>query len=84
MLGDSEYEEAWGAFFQELKQRGLRGVDYTVSDQLGGLVRAIRQHFIRNSGCPRFGNGSSVGGLSRILCKLIYKATPLKGGRIRL
>ncbi|MCY9517812.1 transposase [Paenibacillus apiarius] len=61
MLGDSEYEEAWRAFFQELKQRGLRGVDYTVSDQLGGLVRAIRQHFIRNSGCPRFGNGSSVG-----------------------
>lgn len=26
MLGDSESEEKWGAFFQELKQRGLRGV----------------------------------------------------------
>ncbi|MBG9795990.1 transposase, partial [Paenibacillus dendritiformis] len=45
MLGDSESEETWGAFFQELKQRGLRGVDYIVSDQHGGLVRAIRQHF---------------------------------------
>lgn len=49
-----------GTFFQELKQRGLRGVDTLVSDQQGGLVQAIRQpfqgvtwqrcqtHFIRN------------------------------------
>lgn len=44
-LGDSESEETWGAFFQELKQRGLRGVDYIISDQHGGLVKAIRQHF---------------------------------------
>ncbi len=45
MLGDSKSEETWGAFFQELKQRGLRGVDYIVSGQHGGLVRAIRQPF---------------------------------------
>ncbi|GAC42760.1 transposase and inactivated derivative [Paenibacillus popilliae ATCC 14706] len=45
MLGDSESEETWGAFFQELKQRGLRGVDYIVTDQHGGLMRAIHQYF---------------------------------------
>jgi putative transposase len=44
-LGDSESEETWGAFFQELKQRGLQGVDIIISDQHSGLVRAIRQHF---------------------------------------
>lgn len=44
-LGDSESEETWGAFFQELKQRGLRGVEYIISDQHSGLVRAIRKHF---------------------------------------
>lgn len=45
MLGDSESEASWSAFFSWLKQRGLQGVDWMVSDHHGGLVRAIRQHF---------------------------------------
>jgi len=60
MLGDTESEESWTAFFGWLKQRGLRGVDLVVSDDHGGLVRSIRQqlqgvvwqrcqtHFMRN------------------------------------
>jgi len=60
MLGDTESEESWTAFFSWLKQRGLRGVDLVVSDDHGGLVRSIRQqlqgvtwqrcqtHFMRN------------------------------------
>lgn len=45
MLGDTESEESWTAFFRWLKQRGLRGVDLVVSDDHGGLVRSIRQQF---------------------------------------
>jgi len=60
MLGDTESEESWTEFFGWLKSRGLRGVDLIVSDDHGGLVRAIRQqwqgvtwqrcqtHFMRN------------------------------------
>lgn len=60
MLGDTESEESWTAYFSWLKQRGLRGVDLIVSDDHGGLVRSIRQqlqgvtwqrcqtHFMRN------------------------------------
>ena len=60
MLGDTESEESWTAFFSWLKQRGLHGVDLVVSDDHGGLVRAIRKqlqgvtwqrcqtHFMRN------------------------------------
>lgn len=44
-LGDSESESTWTAFFQWLKGRGLRGVDLVVSDDHGGLVRAVRTHF---------------------------------------
>ena len=45
MLGDSESESSWGAFFAWLKQRGLLGVDLVVSDSHGGLVAAVRTHF---------------------------------------
>lgn len=45
MLGDSESEASWSEFFSWLKDRGLRGVELIVSDQHGGLVRAIRTHF---------------------------------------
>jgi len=60
MVGDTESEVSWTAFFRWLKQRGLRGVDLVVSDDHGGLVRSIRQqlqgttwqrcqtHFMRN------------------------------------
>ena len=45
MLGDTESEESWTEFFGWLKTRGLRGVDLIVSDDHGGLVRAIRKQF---------------------------------------
>jgi len=45
MLGDSESESSWGEFFTWLKSRDLRGVDIIVSDNHGGLVKAVRSHF---------------------------------------
>lgn len=45
MLGDSESEASWSEFFAWLKGRNLRGVDLIVSDNHGGLVKAIRTHF---------------------------------------
>jgi putative transposase len=44
-VADSESEASWGAVFGELKQRGLHGVGYVVSDDHAGLVRAIDRHF---------------------------------------
>lgn len=44
-LGDSESEATWEDIFVSLKQRGLRGVDFVVSDSHAGLVKALRRHF---------------------------------------
>ncbi len=44
-VAESESEASWGAVFLELKQRGLRGVIYVVSDDHQGMVRAIERHF---------------------------------------
>jgi putative transposase len=66
-VGDSETEQSWRALFAWLKERGLQGVDLVVSDDHGGLVKAIQTqfqgaswqrcqtHFSRNilSGCPK-------------------------------
>jgi len=57
---DSESEASWSAVFRELKERGLHGVSYVVSDDHTGLTKAIscqfqgviwqrcQVHFIRN------------------------------------
>ena len=42
---DSESEASWGVVFRELKERGLQGVSYVVSDDHAGMVRAIERHF---------------------------------------
>jgi transposase-like protein len=42
---DTENETNWSQVFGELKERGLAGVAYVVSDGHGGLVKAIRRHF---------------------------------------
>ena len=42
-LGDSESEATWTAFFQGLKDRGLHGVDWVVSDDHRGLVNAVQR-----------------------------------------
>lgn len=44
-LGDSENESTWSEVFKKLKTRGIRGIKYVVSDDHGGLVRALRRHF---------------------------------------
>ncbi len=44
-VDDTESEASWSAFFTELKERGLRGVDMVTSDHHSGLVNAVRQNF---------------------------------------
>ncbi len=44
-MADSETETSWGQVLAELKQRGLGGVRYVVSDDHQGLVRAVGRHF---------------------------------------
>lgn len=44
-LGNSESETSWSEYFRWLKGRGLSGVDLVVSDDHGGLVKAVRKHF---------------------------------------
>jgi transposase-like protein len=44
-VAESESEASWGAVFSELKQRGLSGVSYVVSDDHKGMVKAIERHF---------------------------------------
>jgi putative transposase len=44
-VAESESEASWGAVFAELKQRGLSGVRYVVSDDHAGMVKAIGRYF---------------------------------------
>jgi len=66
-IGDSETYGSWNDFLAWLKGRGLRGVDLVVSDQHGGMVKAVetqfqevmwqrcQTHFTRNilDACPK-------------------------------
>ncbi|MBX5468235.1 MAG: transposase [Firmicutes bacterium] len=44
-IGDSESEATWRTVGQDLKARGLHGVDLVVSDHHAGLVRALQREF---------------------------------------
>ena len=44
-IGDSEDEVYWGHIFTLLKERGLKGVSYVVSDDHKGLVNALQRYF---------------------------------------
>lgn len=44
-LCDTEKELTWKEFLEELKSRGLRGVDIVISDSHQGLVKAIQECF---------------------------------------
>jgi len=44
-LADSESEATWSEVFQELRDRGLEGVGYVVSDDHKGLRAAIDRYF---------------------------------------
>ncbi len=79
-LGDSESEGFWRDLFEELKDRGLEGVAFVVSDEHKGLVGAVRRcfqgavwqrcqvHFTRNvlSHTPSRHKAAMMEGLKRI------------------
>ena len=44
-IGNSENEQEWSAIFQRLKSRGLSGVQFVVSDDHQGLVKAVKRAF---------------------------------------
>jgi len=44
-VGNSETESTWDEMFRWLRDRGLRGVDFVVSDDHRGLVAAIQRNF---------------------------------------
>lgn len=44
-VGDSASEATWRTVCQDLKARGLHGVDLVVSDQHAGLVNALQREF---------------------------------------
>lgn len=44
-VSDSENESDWGQIFKRLKDRGLSGVVYVVSDDHEGLVKALGRYF---------------------------------------
>ena len=48
-LGVSESGDSWGSVFAQLRQRGIRGVQYVVSDEHQGLVTELRRYFPRRS-----------------------------------
>ena len=44
-IGNSENETDWGHIFTSLKERGLKDVQYVVSDNHKGMVRALQRNF---------------------------------------
>jgi len=42
---NSENEQSWSQVFRKLKERGLKGVEYIVSDDHSGLVKAAKRQF---------------------------------------
>ena len=44
-IGNAENFSSWDETFRWLKERGLKGVAYVISDQHGGLTEAIAKHF---------------------------------------
>lgn len=44
-IGDTESFSTWDETFRWLKQRGLKGVMFVISDQHSGLTEAIKKHF---------------------------------------
>src|SRR6056297_423331 len=44
-VADSESESSWSKFFTSLKERGLKNVDYLISDNHTGLRKALAKQF---------------------------------------
>jgi len=45
-IGDSESAATWDSLFKNLKERGIKNVDFVVSDSHSGLREAIAKNFI--------------------------------------
>ena len=45
LVANSESEASWSEIFKRLKQRGLKGLEFLVSDDHAGLVKAVNQEF---------------------------------------
>ncbi len=89
-LSNRESTSSWKAFLEGLRERGLYGVDFVVSDNHAGLKRAIREiipsaawqrcyvHFLRNAldYLPRKGDGDCMQEL-----RWIYDRKDLKDAR---
>jgi len=45
LVANSESEASWSEIFKRLKQRGLNGLEFLVSDDHAGLVKAVNQAF---------------------------------------
>jgi putative transposase len=45
MVGDSENEATWGEMFSSLKDRGLKGVNFLISDAHKGIISAMGRYF---------------------------------------
>ena len=44
-IGNSDNETDWSHIFKTLKERGLKGVQYVLSDDHKGLVKALQRNF---------------------------------------
>ena len=44
-IGNSENQQEWSGVFDRLKSRGLKGVQFIVSDDHQGLVKSVKQKF---------------------------------------
>lgn len=44
-VGDAESADTWGEVFTELRQRGLKGVGWVISDGHEGIQAAVAKHF---------------------------------------
>lgn len=54
-LADSEDSMFWGDIFEDLKERGLRGVKLIVSDGHKGIQKAVRESLLDQAGrCVKF------------------------------
>lgn len=45
-VANAESETSWSELFRSLKERGLTGVEFIVSDEHAGLVKAAERHFV--------------------------------------
>lgn len=90
---DAERIDTWKDFFEDLKSRGLRGIDIITSDSHAGLTEAIKQcfpgaswqrcqaHFTRNilDKCPK----KYMAGLASELKPMFTASTIIEARRLR-